>query len=202
MPTETCDEAVNCSQSTQATKSNTGDCAPQAPTIFMPTNLDSKSENKPATNLVDENAVTQLDSHMYDAFVIEARQKILQKSLDNDKLFNSLLSSYINDFEGRQKQKRSQKKAFFVIIMIILFLVILGCFGMVACVIVFSQDIATSIAAISASIIEFSIAFLKLPQIVAKYLFNRDEDKAMTKTISRMQKYNLKRYNGSFKHKK
>lgn len=79
--------------------------------------------------------------------------------------------------------------------MILLSLVTIGCFLLPIFAIFNESDMATIIVSASASVIEFSIAFLKLPKIVAEYLFDKGEDKVMAKFVSDTHKYTLKRTN-------
>jgi len=55
------------------------------------------------------------------------------------------------------------------------------------------EIIAGSITTIVASLVTLVLAILKLPKIIAKYLFNRDEDQVMNTIIKNIQHYELER---------
>lgn len=124
---------------------------------------------------------------------------MFEADLNKEKSFNTLLKNYVESFGEKQIQNKKLKANFFKCIMVLLFIVTFGCFTIPVLAILWSgknaENIVTVISSIVASIVEFSVAFLKLPQIVAEYLFDKNEDKSMAKVISKMQEYILKRSN-------
>lgn len=61
-----------------------------------------------------------------------------------------------------------------------------------------SNSIATIAGAITAMISSFItmlLAIMKLPKIIARYLFNKKEDKLMAEIIKNIQKYEIKAVN-------
>ncbi|HJA49181.1 MAG TPA: hypothetical protein H9790_07660 [Candidatus Agathobaculum intestinipullorum] len=113
-----------------------------------------------------------------------------------DTAFNDLLNAFIIDFKEKSGLKRSLKQDFYSQIMELLRI----CFA-IPIVIVLSyaafgsfSDTAFIIAAIS-SFVELIAAFIILPRIIAKYLFNTKEDSQLIKIIKSMQEYNDHRHN-------
>lgn len=122
------------------------------------------------------------------------KEDIARSSLTNDNLFSSLLEVYVDNLKSQSKHKRNLKVWFFVVLMFLLVGVTVVSLIMMSMAIS-AGNIASSISAAVASLVEFSVAFFKLPQIVAEYLFNKSEDDTMASIIKNMQDYNLKRYN-------
>lgn len=181
---------IESSEEMTTNSNNQGNDNSNQSTIFNPQNSNRGGEGFPIVNSPEpqnENSFKRLED---EAFV-----EILKQSLYNDIVTGKLLKHYSKSFKGKQKQKTRLKNCFFYWIMILLSVVTAGCFALPILAIFFKKDIATIIVSASASVIEFSIAFLKLPQIVAEYLFDKGEDKAMTKFVSDTHKYTLKRTN-------
>lgn len=173
-----------------ADSNNSGNNNSGQSTIFNPQNSNGSDNvfsiiNSPEPQT--ENSYKKLED---EAFV-----EILKQSLNNDIITGKLLKHYSKSFKGKQEQKTKLKNWFFYWIMILLSVVTAGCFALPILAIFSNKDMATVIVSASASVIEFSIAFLKLPKIVAEYLFDKGEDKAMTKFVSDTHKYTLKRTN-------
>lgn len=122
------------------------------------------------------------------------KEDIARSSLTNDNLFSSLLEVYVDNLKVQSKHKRNLKVWFFIVLMFLLVGVTVVSLIMMGLAIS-AGDIASSVSAAVASLVEFSVAFFKLPQIVAEYLFNKSEDDTMASIIKNMQDYNLKRYN-------
>lgn len=109
-----------------------------------------------------------------------------------DTLFNSFLYAFINRFSEKEMQKAGIKKTFFVWVMIIFSLIVLfPVVYVVICLITNNISAWSLITVIVSSLIEIITAFLVLPQIIAEYLFNRQEDSDLIAIISNMQAYNV-----------
>lgn len=73
--------------------------------------------------------------------------------------------------------------------------VTVGCFALSICAVFFNKDIATIIASAAAWAIEFSIALLKLPKIVAEYLFDKsDVDEFIRRFVTLKNSFNQLQY--------
>lgn len=172
-----------------------GDGNSEFSTIFAPQNLTPHSDSSNNNGFPDISSSEPETESSYKKMEEAAFSEILKQSLNNDVIIGELLQHYSNSFKDKQQQKSKLKNKFFWWIMILLSVVTAGCFALPILAIFFKKDMATIIVSASASVIEFSIAFLKLPKIVAEYLFDKGEDKAMTKFVSDTHKYTLKRTN-------
>lgn len=160
------------------------------PTIYNPYESGDNNNDFPQVNSTEPQTENSFNKMSEEAFI-----DILKQSLNNDIILGELLQHYSNAFKDKQKQKGKLKNRFFHWIMILLSAVTVGCFALPICAIFCGADIATIIVSASASVVEFSIAFLKLPQIVAEYLFDKKEDKAMAQFVSDTHEYTIKRTN-------
>lgn len=167
----------------------------ELPTIYAPQNLTARSDDSNNNGFPNISSSEPETESSYKKIEDAAFAEILKQSLDNDVIIGKLLKHYSKSFKGKQEQKSKLKNWFFYWIMILLSVVTAGCFALPILAIFSNKDMATVIVSASASVIEFSIAFLKLPKIVAEYLFDKGEDKAMTKFVSDTHKYTLKRTN-------
>lgn len=167
----------------------------ELPTIYAPQNLTARSDGSNNNGFPSISSSEPETESSYKKIEDAAYSEILKQSLNNDIIIGELLQHYSNSFKDKQQQKSKLKNKFFCWIMILLSVITAGCFALPILAIFFKKDIATIIVSASASVIEFSIAFLKLPKIVAEYLFDKGEDKAMAKFVSDTHKYTLKRTN-------
>lgn len=159
-------------------------------TIYNPHESSEDSSDFPEVNSPEPQ-----NEKTYQYIADEGYQEIIKQGIKNDIVLGELLQHYSDGFDDKQKQKAKLKRNFFLWIMILLSIVTLGCFALPILAIILTKDMTTIIASASVSVIEFSIAFLKLPQIVAEYLFDKEEDKAMAQFVSNTQEYTIKRTN-------
>lgn len=115
-----------------------------------------------------------------------------EQIIEREKLFNNFLKEYTQTFKEKSKQKKILKNIFFGCIMIVLIGVPTVSFVFIAK----ADNTIELIATVLSSLGEFITAFIILPKIIAKYLFDKEEDKNLTNLIIKMQDYNL-----SSKHK-
>lgn len=102
----------------------------------------------------------------------------------------TFISNFVDAQNKTAKQKSLLKTIFFYIIMLIFFLISLT--PIVAIVVLYIVRPGNSIgilAAITASIIEVLVSIIVLPQIVAEYLFNKEEDTTNIKIVELMKAY-------------
>lgn len=101
------------------------------------------------------------------------------------------------------KTRNDLKKRFFRLIkLLMIFLILLFCFSIVASICIFYLMVNTkndsfpivtgAITAIISSLSTMMLSIIKLPELIAKYLFNEDEDHSMTEIIKNIQSYELK----------
>lgn len=158
------------------------------PTIYTPHESNDSNDGFPEVNSPEPQT-----EDTYKKITDEALKDILNQSLNNDIILGELLQHYSNSFNEKQEQKRKLKGRFFYWIMILLSVVTVGCFALPICAIFLDLNMATIIVSASASVVELSIALLKLPTIVAEYLFDKEEDKAMAQFVSDTHDYTIKR---------
>lgn len=114
----------------------------------------------------------------------------------------SILNTYNKQLTNSTDQKRNLKANFFnlikliMIILIILFSIsVIASFAIFILMIVFQYSSAAVITgAITAMLSTFAtivLSILKLPKIIASYLFNKKEDSQMNDIIENIQKYEL-----------
>lgn len=110
-----------------------------------------------------------------------------EQIIEREKLFNDFLREYTSVFVQKSKQKKILKNIFFGCIMTVLVGVPIVSFIFIA----MANSTIELIATILSSLAEFITAFIILPKIIAKYLFDKEEDKNLTNLIIKMQDYNL-----------
>ncbi|SDA73152.1 hypothetical protein SAMN02910275_02450 [Butyrivibrio sp. INlla18] len=107
-----------------------------------------------------------------------------------DEKFIEYLDVFTNAMKKSEEAKTSLKKHFFWVIMGILMLIVISlCFVCIVAVIKGVNDPKT-VVAIGGMLIESAAAIWVLPKIIAKYLFNKKEEKHRMKIIQSMQDYN------------
>ena len=112
--------------------------------------------------------------------------------------FVKLLDEYKTQVKNSSENKNKLKKDFFKVICVIMYTMIAAFIGTLACTlyILYTKDISLSvisgaITAIISSFVTMLTAILKLPQIIANYLFNKDEDNQMVEIIKSIQQYEI-----------
>ena len=124
----------------------------------------------------------------------------------HDTYYSHLLFDYITNVRKTLKQKRRLKFCFFSIIMVI-FILTFYCFyhsmkdiislfkNNKESVELYNQNILIElITIIVPPLLSLIVAFIKIPEIIAKYLFNPKEDEYMTSIIKNLQVYDKSIY--------
>lgn len=125
----------------------------------------------------------------------------------HDTYYSHLLFDYILNARKTLKQKRILKTLFFVIIMSI-FVLTFFCFykslqditnivktaSKTGGVLQNNQIIIEILTIIIPPLLSVIVAFIKIPKIIAKYLFNIKEDEYMTSIINSLQSYDSSIY--------
>lgn len=109
-----------------------------------------------------------------------------------DKEFLILLRNFINNQEKKEVQKRKLKKWFFWIVMLGFLILLIAPIILIFKANELSQ--ITVIISLVSLLIELVTAIIVLPQIIAKYLFNKKEDEQLLHIIDGMQKYNQNKH--------
>ncbi len=110
-----------------------------------------------------------------------------EQIIEREKLFNNFLKEYTEAFTEKSNQKRILKYIFFGCVMFILVGVPVTSFIFI----IKADNIIELITTVLGSLGEFITAFIILPKIIAKYLFDKEEDTNLTNLIIKMQDYNL-----------
>lgn len=120
--------------------------------------------------------------------------------------YTKLLKNYIKHTKNSNKIKNDYKKIFFWIIIAIMatlaiaFVVLLcNALGIIKDLSIEEKPIPTEsiiglVTAIISSFITMLVSLFKLPEIIAKYLFNPKEDENMAKIIGHIQTYDIGMY--------
>ncbi len=112
-----------------------------------------------------------------------------------DDQFVAILKNY-NDMDKKKSDMvMNLKTVFFYMVCVILCILVLAPFVMILLCHCLGVGDAAMLAAVIASGAEAFIAFLILPKIIAKYLFNKDEEKNKIKLIKSMQRYTTEHRN-------
>lgn len=103
---------------------------------------------------------------------------------------------FLKNFVEMQKQKDDLKlhlkDQFFWLVMISFLVLIVT--PLIIVLVAHKYSDITVIVALVASLVELVTAIIVLPKIIAKYLFNKEEDAHMLKIINSMQRYNEKKH--------
>lgn len=118
------------------------------------------------------------------------------------KKYIEILESYKKYIDNSVASKINLKNNFFITIQAIMmimtasFVIILVLSIVIIAIMTYlnknsAQIITNSIVAIISSFVTMVLSLLKLPQIIADYLYNKDEDEQMNKIIGNIQTYEL-----------
>lgn len=118
------------------------------------------------------------------------------------KIYIGILESYKKYIDNSVASKINLKNNFFITIQAIMmimtasFVIILVLSIVIIAIMTYlnknsAQIITNSIVAIISSFVTMVLSLLKLPQIIADYLYNKDEDEQMNKIIGNIQTYEL-----------
>jgi len=94
-----------------------------------------------------------------------------------DKSIIHLFSQHIEDYKKRENQKRSLKCCFFWIVMLLFVVMIIAPIIIVILLIALRSEMWVIITSLLVGFAEILLAIKTIPEIIAKYLFNRDEDR-------------------------
>lgn len=151
---------------------------------------------------------------VYSQFKSEDQPKNIEEEADfikknknelfnRDRVYSDILVAFKNIYKERQLKKEKYKWRFFIMVCLILFVFVLLISVVVFLLIVkidvdelidFVPVIITAIASMLSSI-------LIIPTVIAKYLFNPEEDNKITEMILEMQKQDLENKNLFYKDK-
>ena len=119
--------------------------------------------------------------------------------------YTELLSAFITNAKGSNSVKNGLKISFFVFIVVIMialivlfFCSIFKAFGIIMHLNLNDvhnlESVIGSVVSIIPSLATILVSLIKLPEIIAKYLFNPQEDNNMLTIIEKIQKYDIEMY--------
>lgn len=122
------------------------------------------------------------------------RQSDIKSVLEHNNEYNTLLSSYAGFLSRTLKSKRIMKNIFFVISILLILLVTLIMFFGLYCFFCdiknnSSDDYKKYILEIISSMTPFVSTLMVIPKIIAKYLFNSNEEATANKIVKNIQNY-------------
>lgn len=108
-----------------------------------------------------------------------------------EKLFNQFLENYTNEYKSKSEQKRKLKDIFFVVILSILGIIVVGSMILLIVLLNLKLNISNIIITLISTSAEIITSLLILPKIIAEYLFDKEEEQHLNEIIGKMQEYNL-----------
>lgn len=135
----------------------------------------------------------------------QEKKKENTEYLEHTKKYTDLLDGFIKNTKSATVLKNELKIAFFVIIVLIMFILaglfvysIYKAFDIIKSLETPKNDATESIIGAVISIIPslatMLVSLIKLPEIIAQYLFNLEEDKNMVAIIEKIQNYDIQMY--------
>lgn len=124
--------------------------------------------------------------------IIELSDKALNKEIkkdEDDDPANKLLEDIKKSSLLNHEQKRDLKNKFFWIVMSMYIVVVLGGISCFILIPIFSNSLATSIVGLAGSLASVIASILKIPSIIATYLFPTGEDDILVKLSERTFKH-------------
>lgn len=124
--------------------------------------------------------------------IIETTDKDLNKEIkknDDDDSANKLLNDIKKSSLLNHEQKRDLKNKFFWIVMSMYIVVVLGGIACFILIPIFSESLATSIVGLAGALSAVIASILKIPSIIATYLFPTGEDDILIKLSDRTFKH-------------
>ncbi len=127
------------------------------------------------------------DSSRFDDIETDDELKISDTNMlkRHNNQYSLLLEAYVDDINNKRKSKEIFKWIFFMVSMALL----IGVF-ILFIVLCFKKDDSLSI--ILSSFATLLTSIITLPQIIAKYLFNSEDEKNINTVIKNIQDYDLK----------
>lgn len=132
-------------------------------------------------------------------------QEKYEEHENHAKQYSELLKVFVNHINLSNNSKNKLKTSFFrSIIGIMIFLTVVFTLSIVAAFFIISniktadsnsiESIVGAIVSIIPSLATMLVALFKLPEIIASYLFNREEDTSMVSVIEKIQNYDVQMY--------
>jgi len=107
--------------------------------------------------------------------------------LNRDNLYTALLTAYVAEFEIRHRNNRRYKLFFFIIVMSIFCIAILGA---IAAIVVLAVSGGAGTGGLVVAVTSFGTilsSLIIIPKIIAQYLFPLDEDQKVAEIVGTLQ---------------
>ena len=174
------------------------------PSDFTPAQDDDSVSTTPEIfeNISSEAVLLQdLSGAVNDEFWSVYRHDSAESVKIRDKHFNTLLENFCADYKNRADDKRIMKKWFCGVILAVFLLMLFSVIMLPLILVQYNAlNTTTFIASMVTSLAGIISAILTLPQVIAEYLFDPQEDEKFLELIKSMQQYNDHRHAGLDSH--
>lgn len=107
--------------------------------------------------------------------------------------FSELLSCYVNNYSESWKNKVKSRRCMFYICAILLVIVSIVSLGIIIWAAYYTWrhkgDVIAIIPTVLGAVVTFISGFMTIPNIIANYLYNADEEKYLADIIGKIQEY-------------
>ena len=107
--------------------------------------------------------------------------------------YTELLACYVDSYKNSWESKNSSRKCMFCVCVVILIMVSAVSLFVVGSAAVYAfwshGDFVSIIPAVSGAVVALVGGFMTIPDIIAKYLYNADEEKYLADIIGKIQEY-------------
>lgn len=125
-------------------------------------------------------------------------EKWARNTIRNDsQKYSKILSSYENHIKKTLKFKRIYKHFVFWVSLSILIITFIAFF----CISLFARSVFNDLNFTVSSLISLVTIFIVIPQIISRYLFNKDEEKYMCEIVKNIQKHDIALLNPTMNEK-
>lgn len=141
---------------------------------------------------MEENLIKNLKYYLTKN-IIELNDRVLTKEIKKDSSNDEPASKLLDDIKmsslENHKQKRKLKKVFFYIVMSMYIVVILTGMSALVLIPIFCPSMVTSIVGVASAVGVIISSILKIPNIIATYLFPTGEDDLLVKLSEKTFKH-------------
>lgn len=133
------------------------------------------------------------DSNKKKIDIVHSDYDLMESDTDSMKIhnqcFNQLLKAYVKNADKNLNTKLSLKITFFYICVVILILITISMVLISMFALFNNFEKSTLFSILLTNAVSFLTSFIVLPKIIAKYLFNTEEEKNMTEIVKSIQAY-------------
>ena len=142
--------------------------------------------------------ITQNIENIKDAPQIKSYEALLYNSdtsslSEHNRQYTELLKAYVKDFQQNSLDKKRNKKQLFIIAKGLLVftpvITVLYMFVTLGCLVFQKIDFLESLPGLFTALASLIGTFMVVPQMITKYLFNKNEEKHLSEIIGKIQEY-------------